>query len=426
MRIRDPIHGTIVLTDAEATVVDTPHFQRLRHIRQLGFGELAFPGATHTRHAHCLGAMHVAARLFDAMTSKSGLDAETRERFRATVRLAVLCHDLGHMPLSHSSERIAPMRASLRLPPPLDEPVGRANHEDFTAKLLLDSSLTPIVRAAYAHIGVTAEQATALVMGAPELAAGAFFDRGVDWTFALRAIVSGELDADRMDYLLRDSLYTGVNYGRYDLEWLLQHISAERRLHTSVMAISPAAVFAFEDFLLSRFHMFLSVYYHHTAASFEYMLARFYDSSPSAFQIPTDPEAFLRCDDISLYAALRESTNPWAQRIVERRGFRHLVQFTERDPEYDLGALAAALEQAGIEHFTVESRGVLSKYFEEGNNPSLYVIDSGSGRLTPIAAYTPLYKRFGSVRLSRIYVRRDQAGLGQAILAREIGRPDCA
>src|SRR5437762_13157650 len=116
MRIRDPIHGSLTVSDEETRVIDSRTFQRLRHVRQLGFGDLAFPGATHTRHAHSLGAMHVASRLFDAVASRVTLPPLERDRFRAAVRAAVLCHDLGHMPLSHAAERIAPKKKLLALP----------------------------------------------------------------------------------------------------------------------------------------------------------------------------------------------------------------------------------------------------------------------------------------------------------------------
>ena len=165
MRIRDPIHGSVSVSDEETVVIDTPIFQRLRHVRQLGFGDLAFPGATHTRHAHSLGAMHVASRLFDAITSRSELSARTRERFRAVVRLAVLCHDIGHMPLSHASESIAPKRAALSLPAWLPAESEQASHEDFTAMLLLSSELTSSIEAAYAKLELSAAHAASLVTG---------------------------------------------------------------------------------------------------------------------------------------------------------------------------------------------------------------------------------------------------------------------
>jgi HD superfamily phosphohydrolase len=410
MRIRDPIHGTLLVSDAEKAVIDTPFYQRLRHIRQLGFGELAFPGATHTRHAHSLGAMHVASRLLDAVASGAGLSLPFQQRIRAAVRLAVLCHDLGHMPLSHAAEQIAPARASLRLPGWLDNGARQASHEDFTAKILLDSSLREVIDRAYGPEGITAESVVGLISGATPPGGLDFRHEGLDWTPLLRAVVSGELDADRMDYLLRDSFYTGVNYGRFDLDWIIQNLSSAERDGKAYLALSRAAAFAFEDFLLSRYHMFVSVYYHHTSVNFDTMLGRYYREAPSEFEIPSAPEKFLYCDDVALTHALRASKNPWALRIVLRQGFKLLAQFTERDEGYDLPAIAAALTGAGVEHFEVESHGVLSKYFGEGQGPSLFIQDSSTGRLTEVARYTPLYQRYsGAVRLSRIYVRPDQA-----------------
>lgn len=418
MRIRDPIHGSIAVSDAEKQIIDSRFYQRLRNVRQLGFGDLAFPGATHTRHAHSLGAMHVASRVFDAMTAKSTLAPAARERFRAMVRLAVLCHDLGHMPLSHASESIAPRRAALKLPAWVGPGPEQATHEDFTARILLDSSLSPIVRQAYGALGITPELAAALVNGQRPPGAD-FVEGGVDWAPALRALVSGELDADRMDYLQRDSFYTGVNYGRYDMDWILQNLGAVERDGRAVLALSTAAIFAFEDFLLSRYHMFLGVYYHHTSVSYDHMLHQYYAEAPGEFEIPADPEAFLVCDDVALITALRGSKNRWAQRIVERRGFKRVAQFTDRDEGYDLGQLDRALADAGLEHFTIESRGVLSRYFDSGASPSLFVHNPSSGRLTEVARYTPLYQRFaGAVRLSRIYVRPDQAEAAKPIVAR--------
>jgi uncharacterized protein len=423
MRIRDPIHGSLTVSDEETRVIDSRTFQRLRHVRQLGFGDLAFPGATHTRHAHSLGAMHVASRLFDAITSRSDLPTPTRDRFRTAVRLAVLCHDIGHMPLSHASESIAPPRAALRLPSWMRGSLeGQATHEDFTAKLLLDSSLSGLIDEVYALHGITPTLVASLVTGELPPGAVGFVEKGVDWAPVLRAIVSGELDADRMDYLLRDSFYTGVNYGRYDLEWILQNLSAAERDGKAVLALSKAAIFAFEDFLLSRYHMFLSVYFHHTSVSFDWMLRRYYEEAPGEFEIPSDPEAFLECDDMTLHLTLRRSKNRWAERIAQRRGFKRVAQFTERDEAYDVGELSKALDEAGVEHFTLESRGVLSKYFDEGENTSLFVIDRSNGRLTEISKYTSLYERFsGAVRLSRVYVRPDQASAGREVIHRITG-----
>jgi uncharacterized protein len=423
VRIRDPIHGTITVSDDEKPIIDSRFYQRLRSVRQLGFGDLAFPGATHTRHAHSLGAMHVASRLFDAVASRSRLSEPSRERFRAAVRLAVLCHDLGHMPLSHASESIAPARALLKLPAWTGADDGaQATHEDFTAKLLIDSALTPIIRDTYGRHGITPELIAGLIIGKLPPGLEGFRDGGLDWTPLLRALVSGELDADRMDYLQRDSFYTGVNYGRYDIEWILQNLRAAERDGKAVLALSKAAVFAFEDFLLSRYHMFLSVYYHHTSVSFDWMLRRYYEEAPGEFEIPADPDAFLLCDDVALWWTLRRSKNRWAERISSRRGYRRVAQFTERDTDYDLKAISLGLTAAGVDHFTLESRGVLSRYHDEGETPSLFVFDPSSGRLTEISSYTPLYQRFaGAVLLSRVFVRPDQFDVARPLVARLTG-----
>lgn len=427
MRIRDPIHGTIPVSESEKAVIDSRHYQRLRYVRQLGFGDLAFPGATHTRHIHSLGAMHVASRVFGAVASRSSLPEDVRERFCAAVRLAVLCHDLGHMPLSHASERIAPKRSLLRLPGWLD-PVAegeQATHEDYTAKILLDSSLTPIIEREYGARGITPMAAVALITGARPPRDPGFTWDGVDWSPLLRAIVSGELDADRMDYLLRDSFYTGVNYGRYDMDWIIGNLNPAVKDGRAYLALSRAAAFAFEDFLLSRYHMFVSVYLHHTSVSFDYMLRRYYEESPGEFEIPSDPEAFLLCDDSALWYTLRRSRNKWAQRIITRQGFKLLAQYTERDAGYDLDVLRSALVSSGFEHYVVESVNVLSKYASgpTGPGPSLFIIDASTGRLTEVARYTALYQRYsGAVRLTRLFVRPDQSQAAHELMGQLLGQ----
>ena len=137
VHIRDPIHGSILLTADELALVETPVFQRLRGIKQLGFTDHAFPGATHTRFAHSLGAMEMATRMFDAVFPPQGdlLPEDARERMRQLLRLAVMLHDIGHAPLSHATEGCMPPRKELGLAcldDEDDDPGQRANHEDYT------------------------------------------------------------------------------------------------------------------------------------------------------------------------------------------------------------------------------------------------------------------------------------------------------
>jgi hypothetical protein len=228
-----------------------------------------------------------------------------------------------------------------------------------------------------------------------------------------------------MDYLLRDSFYTGVNYGRYDMDWIIGNLNPAVKDGRAYLALSRAAAFAFEDFLLSRYHMFVSVYLHHTSVNFDYMLRRYYEESPGEFEIPADPEDFLLCDDAALWYTLRRSKNRWAERISRREGFKLLAQFTERDTGYDLDVLRSALVSHHFEHYVVESQNVLSKYASGtgGKGPSLFIIDASTGRLTEVARYTSLYQRYsGAVRLSRLYVRPDQAEKAHELMGRLLGQ----
>ena len=148
MEIRDPIHGPIPVTPGEQAVIDSPWFQRLRRIKQLGFAELAFPGATHNRYLHSVGVMHLAGQAFDAVfRGADWLPAADRNRVRQVLRLAALCHDIGHAPLSHTSESLFPAIRELNLPLLKGaDSQAQARHEHYTLKLLLDSDLADVIR----------------------------------------------------------------------------------------------------------------------------------------------------------------------------------------------------------------------------------------------------------------------------------------
>jgi HD superfamily phosphohydrolase len=414
MHIRDPIHGSIEIDAAERQVIDSPFYQRLRHIKQLGFSDLAFPGATHSRYSHGIGAMWVASRLFDELYKAAPLPAADRARLRRTLRLAVLLHDLGHPPLSHTSERILPTRAALGLPAWTGEGEGeQATHEDMTLLLLLRSGLAQVVERAFRDDGIRPEHVASLVCGRVPPGEDPFVVGGVDHAPLLRQLVSSELDADRMDYLLRDSFYTGVHYGRFDLDWIVQNVMPVEREGALYLGLSHRAVFAFEDFLLSRYHMFLSVYYHYTSINYEQLLAKFYETSGGEFTIGPDPDAYVQADDVALVGAMRGSRNPWARRVVERRGFSLVVEVNPFEQQVDLAPLRWALDNEGIAHFVAESRGVLSKYFRDAASRAPILVRTARGTLERVEEYTPLFRRYAeSARLVRVYVdpeRRDRA-----------------
>jgi HD superfamily phosphohydrolase len=422
MHIRDPIHGSVEITPEERTIIDSRFYQRLRHIKQLGFADLAFPGATHSRYSHGIGAMHVASRLFDALFRERRLAPEERARLRQTLRLAVLLHDLGHAPLSHATERMLPARSALGLPGWTGEGEGsRATHEDMTLMLILTSDLARLIERAFAALGILPEHVASLICGRGPSASTAFVVDGVDHAPLLRQVVSSELDADRMDYLIRDSFYTGVNYGRYDFDWLIQNVAPVEQQGQLILGISHKAVLAFEDFLLSRYHMFVSVYYHNTCINFERMLARFFTEASDEYRLEASAEEYIQADDIQLIATLRQSRNRWARRIVERRGYALLLEANPFEPEPELGPLLEGLDSAGIDHFETESRGVLSKYFGSSHPTTPFVVRTARGALQRIEEYTPLFERYAkSARIRRVYVDPDRRNDAR-ILATSLG-----
>ncbi len=403
MHIRDPIHGAIELTPEERALVDSPQYQRLRNVKQLGFADLAFPGATHTRYAHGLGAMAMATKVFDAIAPELDLELDDRARFRQTLRLAVLFHDLGHAPLSHATEAIMPQVADLRVSDWAREPGNRrAGHEDYTLKLVLDSGLAAAVRATFGARGIEPEHIAGLICGRPPPGAYPYASRGRDLLPVLRQVVSGELDADRMDYLQRDSFFTGVNYGKFDADWIVQNLAAVQRDHRVYLGLQHRAVFAFEDFLLSRYHMFLSVYFHSTSVGYEVLLQRWCESGEYA--LPADADEYLLHDDVALVSALRASANPWARRIVRRQGYRVLMENAPGEGPQPLRAMQEQLEAAGVDAFVTVSRGVLSHY---GKEATLWV-KSPRGEV-PIGEYTPLYERYAeALTLARLYVEPER------------------
>ncbi|MBK8010040.1 MAG: HD domain-containing protein [Deltaproteobacteria bacterium] len=435
IQIRDPIHGSLHLSRDELALVDHPAFQRLRSIKQLGLADLAFPGATHTRYAHSLGVMHVASRMFESLAKPFRLEDAEYNRLLGTLRLAALFHDIGHPPLSHTSEAFMPPVSALELDRWIVGPEDRrANHEDYTLKILTDSELTRVIEDRFAAIGVTPEDIATLIAGRRPHGSDrtTFVVEGRDFMPLLRQCVSSELDADRMDYLLRDSYYAGVPYGRYDIEWLLQNLAPVERQAQVCLGLNARASFGFEDFLLSRYHMFMSVYFHHIPIGYEVMLQRFRDESPNALVVPANVEGYLEFDDVFLISLLRRVKSPWARRIVERRAFRMLIEAkavegpTQAEDRYappDIERVQQALTEKGIANISHSVKGRLSKYFSPGATtvpgapPELSPFIIEGSRAIPVEDYVPLYRRYaGAIHLRRLYVDPERLAQARSIV----------
>jgi HD superfamily phosphohydrolase len=304
MILRDPVHGLVAFEGRAEQVVErllaTREVQRLRNVRQLGLTSLVFPGAEHSRFAHSLGAAHVMARLLSRVRAmQSVLPPELRldDESEADALAATLLHDLGHGPFSHLFEDVVP---------------HARRHEAWTMDVVLDSS-TDVHRALRSFSAQMPERVAALIDGDHRLG-------------YLGRSVSGTLDADRCDYLLRDSHMTGVGYGVYDLDWLLQALAFGVLPESGewVLAIEGRkGLPPIEGFFLARQFMYQQVYHHKATRAAEALIraifirvAELVRSSSPALQIPAalrnaavgDPVGlgdYLALDDVQLLSSFR-------------------------------------------------------------------------------------------------------------------------
>ena len=238
---RDSVHNIIRLkTDTPegkllARLVDTAEFQRLRRIKQLGLALFAYQAAEHSRFTHSLGALHLATRTLDKLKSKYAISGETQ----TAVRTAALLHDIGHGAFSHVIETILDF-----------------HHEEFTIEAVLSDET---------EVGEVLRDFSAEL---PESVAAVV--RGDFRPMALAQLVSSQLDVDRMDYLLRDSLMTGAKYGVYDLEWIIKSLEIDEE--NDRLYVAARGIFAVEDYLQARYYMFRQVYFHRTLRAAEAIL----------------------------------------------------------------------------------------------------------------------------------------------------------
>lgn len=351
-QVSDPIHGTIEVSNLEAAVIDSRPFQRLRKVKQLGNVHLVFPGAVHNRFGHSIGVMHVAGKMFDALFKNTGTEAlhnNDVKELRILVRLAGLLHDVGHGPFSHTFESclkhkendelvrstVNQLDQSLQIPKNwIDE---RKQDEFFDAPLQHEYYSFGLIKYIFSKVDNLHETAhdvcsllderiipSARITQLFEKVAATVF-HGANPTSlrrCLKAILSGELDADRLDYLQRDSYYCGVSIASIDTDYILNSISlAEHRKRQQsgnekrelYISISKSALPAFEQVLISRKQMYDRVYHHRVNSGFDYLLECLVDylmqNKKGGVKLPTSVEGFLQMTDDWLESKILEVAN---------------------------------------------------------------------------------------------------------------------
>jgi hypothetical protein len=304
--IHDPVHGSMRLEGIVLSLIDTAEIQRLRGIRQLGLANLAFPGANHSRFEHALGTAYLASRVV------SELDLDEHER--NLLQAAAVLHDVGHAPYSHTLEHM--MVDKLRM-----------DHMELTGKIIggeMDVTGGRDVKLRVARVfkilknwGLSADEVSKLLVGRHR--------RGY-----LGELLHSEVDVDQMDYLLRDSHYTGVALGMVDTDRLMRTLVISR----GRLCILEKGVEAVEGLLTARGLMYSSVYYHHTVRAAEVMLTSAVD-----WALENDPKGQLKNIFLMNDAQLVETLwnlGGYAAQMVSRVEYRQLFKSAYLEPRKDL------------------------------------------------------------------------------------------
>jgi uncharacterized protein len=293
-KIYDAVHGFIRFSELERMLIDSEPFQRLHYIHQLGIAHIVYPGATHTRFEHSLGCMELATRIFDRITSKQ-FSLIDDKYWLQIIRLAALCHDLGHLPFSHDAEKVL---------------LGPADHEEWTLKVIQSEHLRPVWTALQSEFPKKNIVTDVLKMAIGEKK---LFEMGVVLTFSaeervLSQIITGDFfGADRIDYLLRDAQCTGVAYGLFDYHQLIEMLCILPVGPELQLGIEENGIESCEALLLARHFMHQRVYQYSSVKAYKFHLARFMKSFFERGDYLANLENYLSLSDSEILSALRRS-----------------------------------------------------------------------------------------------------------------------
>lgn len=336
--IRDPLWNNIRVDGFALRLVDTEVFQRLRYVRQLGWAYLVYPGATHARFEHALGAYHLAGVTLNLLDARGAL-GETDPREASIVRAAALLHDVGHYPFSHALEEI-----------------GAPHHEDVARPLITT--------------GEVAEALRDLAPDAPERVFALI--RGVS-NSPLQGLVSGSLDLDKIEYLRRDTLMCGVPYGTIDADRLINALTVVRDPASASLRIGvlEKGLSALESLLFAKYQMYRNVYWHHAVRSATAMYKRLVEQALEAGAL--DVQTLARLTDESLLHTIEtRAPSPLLDALRRRQLYKRAFECPAAELAGDVGewiasdrARVVAVEDALAAEFGLASGELLIDYPEK-------------------------------------------------------------
>jgi uncharacterized protein len=290
--IRDPLWNNIRVDPLAMRLVDSAAFQRLRYVRQLGLAYLVYPGASHSRFEHALGAYHLAGRALALIEER---DPGVMDRGDARIiRYAALLHDIGHYPFSHALEEI-----------------GALHHEEVARPLITEGAVAETLRS---ELGSDAPaRIMSIIRGASDS--------------PLQGLISGSLDLDKIEYLKRDAFMCGVNYGDIDVDRLLDSfvIVADPERGRDVVGISEKGLSALESLLFAKYQMYRNVYWHHAVRSATAMYKRLVDGALRAGSLGAEALAGFT-DEGLLHELAQRAPTPLLAALRERRLYKRVFE----------------------------------------------------------------------------------------------------
>jgi HD superfamily phosphohydrolase len=404
---RDPIFGFIAFNEWEKEIINSSPFQRLRRIRQLALTDMVYPGALYSRFEHSLGVMHLATLMFDAILNNKQnmkiLENDMKyndaglKRDRQMIRLAALLHDIGHAPFSHASEEIIPV----------NHKTGNSyQHEDYSVEII-NGPLKSVIEDNNINENnykIRAEEISALIEGNPSILKGKIF-----W----KTLISSQLDADRGDYLLRDSHHIGVKYGVYDFQRLLNTIALgyDPESNDVILGVDEGGWHVAEAVVLARYQMFTQVYFHKTRRAYDFHLKESLQHVLPEGKLPGPKKIqnFLKMDDFYIWDLMKKrKENPHCKAILERNHIRLAYSTPETPDEVDeskFKEIESLLNKSKIWYHIDNSKNVWYKMNKEkGDNKEVMIIDTPGGSAKPLSAYSRIAKNIGVINQLRIYV----------------------
>ena len=430
--IRDPIHGFIKINEWEREIINHPIFQRLRRIKQLAWTDMVYPGAMHTRFEHSLGVMHAATKMFNAIIEKDLLFLQKElnyneagiKRDLALLRIACLLHDVGHLPFSHAGEDLMPTNPKTN---------KAYKHEHYSAAIIRHFfkeviEQHPINQKNYQ---ITAEQVARFIEGSlPK-------DGALIW----RDLLSSQLDADRADYLLRDSYHCGVAYGKYDLDRLIisMTIGINEETGAPLLAVEEGGVHVAEALILARYQMFTQVYFHHTRRAYDYHIIKLMKilleneqkndlniTEKDKFPPPDTKEnlqKYLKWDDWKVLGIIsRRIAKEEGEVFLNRNHFRNVYSTLEIPTKKELtaiGKIEQKFKEKNICYFVDRAE---QSWYKLGEMDIAICIDTENKKTVPLSSISNIIRNLKPIMQQRIFVPIDEVKNAKEIIKATIRR----